>query len=176
MSYRDEPLLDDGSLSESQRITPTWPRLIAAFVLAPAIASVAFAFVAPGYDGLPYYEAVFSSAKLYALLGAYPLAFIFGIPLYLGLRKNARATALNCAVAGALIAATPWFFVGAFGQTGNVWTGNRATLVNGELTTYGWIELGQFLLLIGAAGAAGGVVLWLVAAFGVKPKASPEAT
>lgn len=166
MTYRDQPSLDDGSLDEKDHLIPNAFRLVAAFVAAPTVAASALAVVQPGYFGLPYIEAVYRTAVSYALFGAYPLTIIFAVPAYFILRKRVRAKIVNCALTGAIIAALPWFFIGAFGRTGNAWTNDRPTLIDGQLTAYGWAELALIMLLIGAAGAIAGAVFWLVAVGG----------
>jgi len=164
VTYRDEINLDDGLLPERERTRPHVARLIAAFLITPALAALGFAIIEPGYDGLPRMEAVGRSALLYAFFGAYPSALIFGVPAYLALRKNVRATVLNCALAGAIIAAIPWLLFGLAPGADQAWTDNHPTIINGHYTLYGWIEFAQFLLTIAAGGAAGGAIFWLIAA------------
>ena len=166
MTYRDEPVFDDGLLSQSERTAPNPLRLIAAFVFVPGLAAFVLATVQPGYAGLPYFEAVLRSALLFAIFGAYPSTLIFGVPIYLVLRKNLRATISNCAAAGAFVAALPWFLLGVLASPDQASTNGRATVVDGRMTAYGWLELGQFLLILGAVGAVAGALFWLIAVAG----------
>ena len=142
----------------------TW-RVVAAFVFAPFFAALAFAFYEPAYDGLASYsERVLRSAIIYAVVGALLPTVVLGIPAFLVLRKFLQATALNCVIAGAVIAAIPWAILGLRPSADSASIGGRATVINGEYTAYGWQEFGQFLMIIGAAGALGGLFFWLIAA------------
>lgn len=160
--YLDRAKSDAVELADKSRINV--PRVIVAFIFTPIVISLAVAFAMPLYEGLPdYYDRVLRTWPFYVFFGAVPPTLIFGIPAFLMLRKLVRLSLLSCATVGAVIAALPWFVIGLF-PTGSAWTGGRATIINGQYTTYGWLELGESLLMISAAGAVGGAIFWAIAA------------
>jgi hypothetical protein len=163
MSYRDEIDIGDGILPASEIVVPNRYRLFAAFVIAPALASVALASLMPGYMGLPIGEAVVRTALLYAILGAYPATAVLGVPAYMLLKRRARARIINCAVAGAIVAALPWFLLGLVSQPDAASMNGRPTVIDGKMTAYGWLEFGEFLLIVAFAGAIGGAIFWFIA-------------
>jgi hypothetical protein len=139
-------------------------RVILAFVLTPLLISLALASAMPFYNGLPnYMDRVLRTWPLYVIFGALPPTILFGVPTFLILRKLARLSLVNCAAVGAIIITVPWFFLFLF-PTGSAWTGDRATIINGEYTAYGWLEFAQTMLIFAAAGAVGGAIFWMIAA------------
>ena len=150
---------------------PLW-RVVLAFMLTPAVAATGLACFMPAYDGLPdYWDRVQRTALTFALFGGYPATLVLGLPAYLFLRSRVRATALNCATTGALIASAPWFVLGMMSLPDWAEVGGQATVRNGTMTMYGWINLFQFVGSIALVGAVAGLVFWLLAVgrIGEKP-------
>ena len=58
----------------------------------------------------------------------------------------------------------PWLVLGLLSGADQAWTDSHPTIINGHYTFDGWLEVGQFLLTIAAAGAVGGAIFWLIAA------------
>jgi hypothetical protein len=138
--------------------------VVVGFLLAPAVASLAMAFAMPAYDGLPSFaERVWKTAQIYAVLGAYPITLMLGLPFYFMLRRHFAPTLLNCAVAGAAVAAIPLSFLILL-PTGmsQESVGGYATVIDGRRTGYGWLLGGESVLEIAAFGLIGGLVFWLV--------------
>lgn len=87
--------------------TNPW-RIALAFLVAPALAALLYAACYPLYAGLPSYaERVIWTAAHYAALATYPATILLGVPLFMAFRPRLNLTALNCALAGIFIAATP---------------------------------------------------------------------
>ena len=140
-------------------------RVVLAFVLTPLFASLVVALAMPLYAGLTSYsDRVLRSWPVYAVFGAAPATLVFGIPAFLLLKKLVRPTIIWCGLAGALVAALPWFFVGLLAGPDQAWTDDHATILNGHYTLYGWLEFGWFLLMTASAGAVGGAIFWMIAA------------
>lgn len=154
------------ALAVSDKVVLNPWRVTAAFVLAPFFAALAFAVYEPAYDGLSSYaERVLRSAVIYYVVGALLPTAVLAIPAFLVLKKMLRPTALNCALAGAMIAAIPWFLLGLYPLTESASIGNQPTVIDGEYTSFGWLSLFRdFLLPIAVAGALGGAIFWLIAA------------
>jgi hypothetical protein len=154
--------------SEASRFSPPAWRVVAAFLIAPMVASLATACVEPEYLGLPsIWERMFQTALMFSVLAAYPSTVVIGAPVFSLLRTKVAASLANCALAGACVAAAPWLALD-LSPTPNfsASAGFRATVVDGHFTVWGWIEHGKFVLEIGGFGAFGGVVFWLVAVAG----------
>ena len=145
---------------------PAW-RVIAAFLIAPGFAALLMAMLMPAYDGIPDpLERVWRSALIFAVFGAYPTTLIFAIPAFFMLRRHFDAKLLNCSLAGAGVAALPWLILSMISQPDSASTNGRATVIDGSLTTYGWLEILTFVGQIAAFGAAGGALFWVIAAAG----------
>lgn len=170
MAYRDLPELDHGSLRREDRLSaPHW-RIIAAFVFAPLIAAFAFCVVFPAYAGLSdYWTRVFRTLPLVAVFGAYLPTLLFGIPAYLIAVRHLRPSALSCVVVGAVVASIPWTLLGLTARPDAAYTNGRATVVDGTMTAYGWLEFGQTILTISLFGALGGLAFWVLAIAGALP-------
>jgi len=121
------------------------------------------------YAGLPSLsERVFRTAVDDALFGAYPAALVLGVPALLALRGRVRASPLNCAVTGAVVASLPWLLLGLISSPDFASSDGHTTVQDGAMTWWGWVELFEFVGAIALAGAAGGIVFWAVAAAGAE--------
>ena len=131
------------------------------------------AIALPAYDGLPSrFDQVWRTAQLYGAFGAYPTAIVFGLPAYFILRRHFSANFLGCVIGGFLIAALPWVLLALFGSGAeHASINNRATVINGQTTAYGWLRYAESIGTVGVFGALGGLVFWAVAAAGHKPEA-----
>lgn len=78
------------------------------------------------------------------MLVAYAPALVLGVPAYLLLKDVARASALNCAATGAMVAAAAGVLLMAIAET-----------------RLGWGLMSALALLAGC-GAVGGLVFWIV--------------
>lgn len=145
---------------------PNW-RVAAAVILVPAFAAVSLAIAMPIYDGLPTMaERIWRSALVYAVIGAYPPAVVFGVPAYFVLRRHFDAHLFNCALVGAVVATLPWMFLMLVSAPDQASIGNRATVINGSYTAFGWLMNAHFLGEIALAGALGGALFWAIAVAG----------
>ena len=146
---------------------PAW-RIILAFLVAPAAASLFLAALAPLYGGLSSTVVrVIQTAELYALLGAYPTTLVIGVPAYFILRRHFSPRPFNCAVAGALVAALPWIILSLIPSgAGSASIGGRETIADGHLTGYGWLAQAWVVVQIAIAGWLAGVIFWAIAAAG----------
>ena len=151
----------------SERTYPPLWRVAAAFVLVPGLAALSIALAAPLYAGLPSItERIWRSAVAYGLFGAYPPAIVFGVPAYFALRRRFEPRFTNCAIVGATVAALPWTFLTFVSTPNQASIDNRATVINGSKTVFGWLMEAKFLSGIALCGALGGVLFWVIAAAG----------
>ena len=144
---------------------PAW-RVVAAFVVAPGAAALVMAAATPLYAGLDPGERLWRSAATFAAFGAYPAALVLGVPACFLLRGRLAPSLVNCASAGAVIAALPWFALSLLSGPDQASIDGRATVIDGSRTAYGWLTQATFLGGIALFGALGGAVFWLVAAAG----------
>jgi hypothetical protein len=152
-----------------QRIyPPTW-RIVLAFLVAPTVGAALLALIAPAYGGLPPVEQFLSSAKVYALVGAYPTTLLFGVPAYFMARRHFEPRPLSCAIVGGVVAAFPWLILMLVPIATSAGIGGRATVIDGSYTAYGWLMNGLFVGQIAAVGFVAGLAFWITAAAGLKP-------
>jgi hypothetical protein len=142
---------------------PTW-RILAGFVAGPAIAAGALAFVLPAYAGLPsVYQRVFATFVMYCVFGAYPTTIIVGVPAYLLLRyKRVKPTFINCALAGACVAALPWLILLVLPSSASFMQAGQHVLIDygGHKTKWWWINQGWAVSQVAAVGLLGGSAFW----------------
>jgi len=152
-------------------------RVLAAFVIAPAVAALLLASLEPLYAGLPsLMDRVFRTFLLYLLIGGYPSAWMLGIPAYILFRHRLRPTPVNCASVGAAVATLPWLVLGLLSVPDYSYDGGRITVEHGHRTLPGWLDFGTSLGGLAAIGAFAGITFWIVAAAGIKlPKPPIEA-
>ncbi len=153
-------------MDRKQASIPLW-RLILGFLIAPLVAALAIAIIQPAYDGLDSYsDRIYRTTIAFAVFGGYPWALLFGIPAYFALRNRARASVLNCALVGAVIASFPWFVLGLLFRPDYAESDSRVTVLNGSRTLAGWFEFGELIAFVAVSGAFAGAVFWLVVAAG----------
>lgn len=141
---------------------PIW-RLALAFLVVPAVAAAAMAMLQPFYAGLPsYWDRVFRTTVIIAIIGAYPAALVLGIPAYLLFSKRLRSTAFNCAWVGAAIAALPWLFLGLISSPDRAYSNGHITHQNGHITLWGLFDLVLLTGWLGLFGAGAGLLFWLI--------------
>ncbi len=153
--------------------TPLVWRIVLAFALVPGIAALALASTMPLYAGLDsYFERVWRTAIVFAIV-AYPVEIVIGLPTFLVLQRRVAATWLNCALAGAFVAALPWLVIVLLGPSADQASiGGRPTVIDGRYTVYGLLGGLQFVGTIAIAGATAGVAFWVVAAANWKRRTS----
>jgi hypothetical protein len=151
-------------------LPPTW-RIVAGFLVAPLVAALAMAFVEPLFNGLPFSERVYRTTIVYCVFGAYPSTVILGLPAFFLLRRRVRASPINCALAGACVAALPWLVLWLVSTPDYSFDGGHVAVANGHTTGWGWIELVEMLLEMPAFGGLAGAAFWLVASAGVEKQA-----
>lgn len=155
---------------------PRW-RVALAFLLVPGFAALTFAIAMPLYAGLPTVsERIWRSALIYAVVGSYPPALVLGVPAYFVLRRRFEPRLINCASAGAAVAALPWLLLTLVSVPSQSSDGGRDTVVDGYYTAYGWLLNAQFLGEIALFGALGGALFWAIAAAGSKAGRVPSSS
>jgi len=151
-------------MKRSENLPPIWSVALG-FSLGPGVAAALFAVASPLYAGLPdLADRIVRTAVAVAWV-VYPVAVTIGLPLYFVLRKRARPTALNCAVAGGFVAALPWLLLSII-TPDEASTGDVVTVHNHLRTTAGWLELLQFVGGISILGAVAGLVFWCAVSLG----------
>lgn len=154
---------------ETDTSPPAW-RVAAAFVVAPTLAAFLLACYQPLFAGVPdRMDRVLRTTVTFCQFYAYPATLLLGVPIFFFLRSflrtTVRPTPLNCALAGVVVAVTPWLLLLLLsGAPDHAVAGSRVTAIDGQWTVWGWIGNARFTALIGTAGAVGGAVFWIVAA------------
>lgn len=137
--------------------SPPWWRIAIALLVAPLIASVAYAVYRPAYEGLAdMSERIIRTIPLVAFIGAYPPTFILGVPMLFYFRGRVRPSLANCATVGGVVATIPWICLVAFygpEQVSRLW---------------GLLQVLKWLAETAIFGFAAGGLFWLLAAAGVK--------
>lgn len=135
--------------------TPNGWRLLAGFLLAPTLAAVVFnAFAEGSLRTLP----------LILIVGVAPWVLLVGLPLYLMLRCRFWPTPLKLALAGALVALTPWLLLSVLApnNSASFTSGDCLASVNGVRTACGWLLRVKFLGQVLLSGGFAGLIFWLV--------------
>jgi hypothetical protein len=147
-----------------QNWSPSRWQVILAFAIVPGVAASAMAVIEPLYAGIDSHaERIWRTAITFSLLGAYPSALIFGVPTYFYLRRKIAATWVNFSLAGAFVAAMPWLLIILLGpQADQASIGNKATVIDGSRTFYGWVSDLQFVGQIAVFGALAGLLFWTI--------------
>ena len=160
---------------EQRLVRPPFWRLALAFIVVPGAAALVMALQQPLYAGLPdFWERVFRTAVINAVVGAYPAALVLGVPAYLLFRKRLRPTALNCAAVGGVIAALPWLLLGLLSSPDYAYGNGHITHQDGRITLWGLFDLFVFTGWIGLFGAGAGVLFWLITVPGAQAKTDPD--
>ncbi|ODP38407.1 hypothetical protein [Sphingomonas turrisvirgatae] len=153
--------------ARAKRTYPSIWRVILAFVVVPGAAALLMAIVMPAYEGITDpLERIWRSAVAFAVFGAYPPAFIIGLPAFFMLRRHVDATIINCAATGAVVAALPWLVLALLSRPDNASIGGRSTVINGSLTAYGWLMNFYYVGQIALLGTIAGALFWFIAAAG----------
>ena len=156
-------------------IRPPFWRLALAFIVVPGASALAMAIQQPFYAGLPdFWDRVFRTALINAVVGAYPAALALGVPAYLLLRKRLRPTVLNCAAVGAMIAALPWLLLGLLFSPDHAYSNGHVAHQNGHITLWGLFDLSVVTGWIGLLGAGSGVLFWLITVPGAHGQTDPD--
>lgn len=143
--------------------TPNGWKVLAAFVLAPMLPAVLFAMLSPAYDGLPDMATrVWKTFVMTLIIGGYVPALIVGLPTYALLRHRLRPTVVICVAAGAFVAALPWALLAFLPTADQASIDGAATIIDGRLTWFGFVENLRLIAQIGALGAIGGAVFWII--------------
>jgi hypothetical protein len=136
------------------------------FVVAPGAAAFVFSSISPLYAGLPNLsDRVLRTAEAVSWV-VYPIAVILGIPLYLGLKGRVRPSAVNLAIAGAAVAATPWLALSVIATPDEASTGDVITVHHHLRTLVGWLEELKFVGEIALFGAFAGLMFWACISIG----------
>ena len=153
--------------ARAKRTYPSIWRVILAFVVVPGAAALLMAIAMPAYEGITDpLERIWRSAVAFAVFGAYPPAFIIGLPAFFMLRRHVDATIINCAATGAVVAALPWLVLALLSRPDNASIGGRSTVINGSLTAYGWLMNFYYVGQIALLGTIAGALFWFIAAAG----------
>jgi hypothetical protein len=137
--------------------SPPWWRIAIALLVAPLIASVAYAVYNPAYEGLAdMTERVIRTIPLVAFVGAYPPTILLGVPLLFYLKGRVRPSLANCAAVGGVVATIPRICLVAFYGPDQV------------TRWWGLIDVLKWLAETAMFGFAAGGLFWLMAAAGIK--------
>ena len=146
--------------ARAKRTYPSIWRVILAFVVVPGAAALLMAIAMPAYEGITDpLERIWRSAVAFAVFGAYPPAFIIGLPAFFMLRRHVNAT-------GAVVAALPWLVLALISRPDNASIDGRSTVIDGSLTAYGWLMNFYYVGQIALLGAIAGALFWFIAAAG----------
>jgi hypothetical protein len=129
---------------------PNLWRLVFGFIIAPAIAAVAYAGGSIKLLPIVY------------LFGVLPALLFVGIPLYLFLRRRIWPTPLRLAVFGGVVAIVPWMITIAAGRPRYSRVGDCIATVDHVRTRCGWIMDIKTLSGVFSYGSAAGLIFWLI--------------
>ena len=151
-------------MQEYSNSSPSPRRIVAAFIITPLLAAFVLACIQPLYAGLTSLpDRIFRTTMIYSFFGAYPAALVFGLPAFMFLRRRVKASILNCAFAGAIVASLPWLLLGLISNPEYAYSNGHVTHQNGAKTWAGWVDLFGFVGAIATLGAAAGMVFWIIA-------------
>lgn len=152
------------------RAPAAW-RIVLAFLAAPLAPAFLYALQTL-FDGLPN-GSYFKTGMTFAVLGGYPAALLFGVPLFFALRNRVDPRLWVLVLAGGGVAAAPWILLTLFApQPDQAQIGTRITVLDGRMTLWGWLESGAMIGQVFLLGAVGGLVFWLAAVAVARPKPS----
>jgi hypothetical protein len=130
------------------------------------VAAIVLAYLEPDYAGLGSKGERMARTAPFYLFGAYVQTMIFGLPAFFILRKCLQPTVWNCVMVGSVIAAAPWLALGLLSHPDYAYVGGHVTVLHGQITWQGLVDLLELTAKIAASGTFGGLVFWFVAAFG----------
>lgn len=154
-----------------------WRRLLAAFAIAPLVPALLVS--TPSLFDEGGLSSYVRWVALFALVGGYPAALLFGLPALLVLKRWLRPRLVWAVLAGGLVAAAPWSLVMLIpDQLESASVGGQVTVHNGQRTLFGWISALQVLGFAFALGTIGGMVFWLVGVcrFKARPASTSRST
>ncbi|MGX1787048.1 hypothetical protein ACWIGM_09940 [Bosea sp. NPDC055332] len=151
------------SSTQIDRYPAPW-RVALAFVVAPLFGAVVLSILQLGWPSSPW--KLIASMWLLSL-GAFPAAALLGLPAYFLLRNLTELSLFSCAVVGAFIAVAPGFLLALLPMSEHFQfsVGERAIVVDGQPTAWGWALWRANMAKTAVAGAAGGVLFWAVARY-----------
>jgi hypothetical protein len=158
-------------------------RIIAAFLIAPLVASAALAsglraelpnvfsvsseFKMNDRDFFDWFSVFFFSSVLVSC----PSTLLIGLPAFFILRTKVALSLLNCVLVGVVVAAAPWIAWVLF-RNPNYWSDGPGRIyhMDGHYTAIGWIEVSKgvlyYLAFLAPLGALAGIAFWVIAAAG----------
>ena len=150
--------------SEAPAVPKLW-RLALGFLLAPLVPAALLPGILYG-EPLAIVEGGYIVVA--GLFFAYPPALLLGVPAYLLLRRRVRPSAVAVAIVGGLVAALPWLALGLLRLVSSnpdpAWVGNCQTVLDGERTWCGYLEIlkgtAQVTALGFGLGLIGGLTFW----------------
>ncbi len=154
------------------RIQPPGNRqAVAAFLLAPLLPAAIVALIEPATTSR------IGDFLLVVLVGGYLPSLVFGVPLYLALRRHLPPRLPLVMSLGGLVAALPPLLVLLFGsEPGGTVGGHTLAIVD---LAFGWSGLGPgtaFVATCFGLGLCGGFVFWLVLASSFGQMFTPDET
>jgi hypothetical protein len=149
--------------SQNEPHPSAW-RLALAFVIAPLCGAVTLTVFQLG-PSIPLSRLI-SSVKLLSI-GGFSATILFGLPLYFLLRIFVSPSLIKCALTGSLVAVAPGLLLNLLPMSEHFQfgVGDRATVVDGYRTAYGWELWRTSLAKTAAAGFAAGAVFWIVSLY-----------
>ena len=146
---------------------PPWWRAAVGFAAAPALPTLLISALSPAYEGLPdLSERIWRTFQLAVVFIGYLPAVVVGLPLFLFMRRRVQMSPLSCSLAGAFTAALPWLLLTLLPLADSASEGGHATIINHQLTAFGFLQAMLISSLAAALGALGGLVFWALVSIG----------
>lgn len=139
---------------QRQADLPSGYRVLTAFLVAPLLPILAYVAFAGSGDLRLF--------PLALVIGGYVPALLVGLPVFAVARRRLKVSPLNCALAGAFVAALPWTLLLFAPLAGEASIDGGDTIIDGRLTWFGVTENLHFLAPIVVLGALGGGIFWLI--------------
>jgi hypothetical protein len=134
-------------------------KALGALLVAPILPCVLFALILFGSGGTP---ADFRIGFLMSLIFAELQTLVLGLPAIIVLRNRVKPRLRSALIFGGMIASLPWLVLGLLPGAEQASLGGAETVIDGQLTWFGFWQVLKFAGLLFLLGVVGGAIFWLI--------------